>query len=65
MRTMILLTLMECIASVGLAQEQPLADVIDIHMHSAPDTMRGRLMQSIWPAGEGPGNARAGAEESL
>jgi hypothetical protein len=37
MRKMILLTLMVCIASVGLAQEQPLAGVIDIHVHSAPD----------------------------
>jgi Family of unknown function (DUF6282) len=38
MRKMILLTLMVCIASVGLAQEQPLAGVIDIHVHSAPDS---------------------------
>jgi hypothetical protein len=38
MRRMILLTLMVCIASVGLAQEQPLAGVIDIHVHSAPDS---------------------------
>jgi hypothetical protein len=35
---MILLTLMLCIASVGLAQERTLAGVIDIHMHSAPDS---------------------------
>src|SRR3984885_12519270 len=38
MRRMILLSLMVCIASVGLAQEQPLAGVIDIHVHSAPDS---------------------------
>jgi hypothetical protein len=38
MRKMILLMLMVCIASVGLAQEQPLAGVIDIRVHSAPDS---------------------------
>jgi len=38
MRKVILLTLMVCIASVGLAQEQPLTGVIDIHVHSAPDS---------------------------
>jgi hypothetical protein len=38
MRKMILPTWMVCSASVGLAQEQPLAGVIDIHVHSAPDS---------------------------
>src|ERR1035438_9370091 len=37
-RKMVLLTLMVCIASAGLAQEKPLAAVIDIHVHSAPDS---------------------------
>jgi hypothetical protein len=38
MRKMVLLTLMVCMASVGLAQETLLAGVIDIHVHSAPDS---------------------------
>jgi Family of unknown function (DUF6282) len=38
MRKMVLLTLMVCIALVGYAQEKPLAGVIDIHVHSAPDS---------------------------
>ena len=32
------LSVMFCIASAGLAQENPLAGVIDIHVHSAPDS---------------------------
>lgn len=35
----IFLGLMFCIASAGLAQENPLAGAIDIHVHSAPDSM--------------------------
>jgi hypothetical protein len=38
MRKMILVTLMVCIAPVGLAQEQSLAGVADIHVHSSPDS---------------------------
>jgi Family of unknown function (DUF6282) len=33
-----LLGLTFCVASVGLAQETPLAGVIDIHVHAAPDS---------------------------
>ena len=52
MRKMILLMLTVCIASVGLAQEQPLAGVIDIHVHSAPDSTP-RSIDAIdlaWPS---------------
>jgi hypothetical protein len=38
MRKIILLTLMVCVASIGWAQEKPLAGVIDIHVHAAPDS---------------------------
>jgi Family of unknown function (DUF6282) len=38
MRKTILLTLMVWFASAGFAQEKPLAGVIDIHVHSAPDS---------------------------
>jgi hypothetical protein len=30
--------LMVCIASVGLAEERPLAGVVDFHVHSVPDS---------------------------
>src|SRR5438309_8758700 len=34
----ILLSLVVCHASAGLAQESPLASAIDIHVHAAPDS---------------------------
>src|ERR1700759_4583607 len=34
----IFLGLIFCVASAGFAQENPLAGVIDIHVHSAPDS---------------------------
>ena len=36
----IFLGLMFCVASLGFAQENPLAGAIDIHVHAAPDSTR-------------------------
>jgi hypothetical protein len=33
---------------VGLAQEQPLAGVIDIHVYSAPNSTPRSLMRLVW-----------------
>jgi hypothetical protein len=38
MLKLIFLSLMVCHASAGLAQENPLSDAIDIHVHAAPDS---------------------------
>jgi len=60
------LGLMLTIASVGFAQGNSLAGVIDIHVHAAPDSTP-RSIDAIAPCTtrEEPWHARAGAEESL